>query len=381
MQKLLPHLQRRRLRLREAQGHAQEHTAGEGAGRGDSAGSRVWGCRTGPPAALSSTLLPHHVPPPHSVLLPASGSLFPLQEAGPQPVLTTLLLSGCKPLVASPVKVQTVQTGSQQQRVRGWPKSRPALRCHPRLALSFSQQLCEAGAIITPILQARSTRPGGATCLRVAQPGFKSRQPRRFSTVSAWQSSPDRRPPAFSWAPGPGGHYPCPALPRCPSLASSAHRCPIARSGVSQAPFMRPRCAVQVRAQRDRASSVSASPQRPLLVTANAAPGPPAQARPHRPRNPLGLQRPFLPASSKHFPICDLPGQGPASGVWEGSAFLCPLYRDRPRPGDIRGEPQRAAADPEKSSLLQPSQLQMNKLRPRGEQAYPSDTWARALGS
>lgn len=86
-----------------------------------------------------------HFPPslPHltAALLPAlcsrpSGSLFPLQVARPQPVLTALLLSGREPLVASPANVQTVQIGSQRQHLRSWPESGPALRCHPRLALS-----------------------------------------------------------------------------------------------------------------------------------------------------------------------------------------------------------------------------------------------------
>lgn len=69
---------------------------------------------------------------------------------------------------------------------------------------------------------------------------FKSRQPRRCSRL---RLAVQPRPPAFPWAPGPGGHHPRPARPRCPPLASSAHRSPPARSGVSRAPFTHVRAA------------------------------------------------------------------------------------------------------------------------------------------
>lgn len=101
---------------------------------------------------------------------------------------------------------------------------------------------------------------------------------------------------------------------------------------------------------------------------------------PHHPNNPLGLYSSFLPWSSKHFPICDLPGLGPAPAVWEGPAFLSPLYSDKPRPGEGWGEPQRAAGRSRKELIgpfPQPSRLQMNKLRPRGEQTCPNNSWAR----
>ena len=100
-----------------------------------------------------------------------------------------------------------------------------------------------------------------------------------------------------------------------------------------------------------------ASPQCPLLVRSNTALGPwdhQLRPHPHHPINPLGLYSSFLPLTSKDFPICDLPSLGPAPGVCEGPAFLSPLYRDKPRPGEEWGEPQHAAGRSRKE-LLSPT--------------------------
>lgn len=148
----------------------------------------------------------------------------------------------------------------------------------------------------------------------MARLGFKSRQPRRFPTVSAWLSSPDRRPLASSWAPA-RGHYPRPALPRCPSLASSAHHSPTPRSGVSQAPFIR------VRAQTNRARPASASPQHPLLAKANAAPGPPAQAWPTALGTLWVYRGPFFQQAQSTFPSVISLARAQPRECGRGSAF------------------------------------------------------------
>lgn len=285
------------------------------------------------------------------------------------PALTTLLLSGHEPSFTSqgascPLRVTTA-TFKKLAQVRTCSKVSPTVSSfcshnssekRVQLLFPFYRQ---------GIRGPRGNLPASGTA------GIQGPQPRRFSTVSAWLSSPDRRPLVSSWAPGPGvttPAQPCHDAHRSLQVPNAAP--PRGRG------YLRPLSSAALRWASDRQGEAGLRfPTAPPAGQSERSPGAPGSGPAHRPRNPLGLQRPFLPASSKHFPICDLPGQGPASGVWEGSAFLSPLYRDR------RGEPQRAVADPEKSSFLQPSQLQMNRLKPRGEQACPNDTWARTLGS
>ena len=138
----------------------------------------------------------------------------------------------------------------------------------------------------------------------MVQPGFKCRQPRRFSTVSAWLSSPDRRPLASSWAPGPGS-LPLPSPATMPIARFKCPQQPHPEVGGIPGPFHpRPRRAGPgLGPGPDRQGEAGLRfPTAPPAGQSESSPGALAQARPTALGTLCVYRGPFFQQAQSTFP-------------------------------------------------------------------------------